>query len=104
MKKVLTSLTMLSVCSLSLYAVQADGANYCADKEFSKPIKYVAIKDTKVYSDAYDDAGYEKVKKGAVYNVYSIGKECSGSSKTVFMNGDNVGFTGLKMSDFQKSK
>jgi hypothetical protein len=35
--------------------------------------------------------------------VYAIGKNCN-DPKTVFMNTDDVGFTGAKMSDFKKLK
>ena len=99
MKKFLVGFAMLSVSSLALFAVQADGANYCPEEEYTKPVKFEAIRDTNSYGDAHEDAIYEKVKKGTVFNVYSIGKNCY-DPKTAFMNADEEGFTGLKMNDF----
>lgn len=111
MKKVFMALCAVSVCSLSVFAdVQADGANFCAKDEFSTPVRYVAIKDTNSYGDALADGYIEqaiwkghKIKKGTVVKVYAIGKNCN-DPKTVFMNTDDVGFTGVKMNDFKKLK
>jgi|GEM_PF-6530075 len=87
---------------------QADGASFCADQNFDKPMKYVAIKDANTYFDSYAE-GYtenaklkgKKVKKGLEVKVYAIGKNCN-AGKTIFMNTDDIGFTGVKASDFKK--
>lgn len=101
---------MMLLCTIGVYpsstfAVQADGANFCSDKDFTNPVSYVALKDAQIYSDAYTDAVWKghKIKKGTVVNVYAIGKNCY-SPKTVFMNTDDIGFSGVKMSDFKKVK
>ena len=101
MKKFLVGFAMLSISSLSLLAVQADGANYCPEEEYTKPVKFEAIRDTNSYGDAHEDAIYKKVKKGEVFNVYSIGKNCN-NPEAVFMNADEESFSGLKMNDFIK--
>lgn len=111
MKKIFMALCIVSLYSMSVYAdVQADGANFCAEDEFSTPVLYMAIKDANSYGDALADGYIEqavwkghKVKKGTVVKVYAIGKNCN-DPKTVFMNTDDVGFTGVKMSDFKKVK
>lgn len=104
-RKILLGLCMYP---LSMFAVQADGANFCSDQEFTKPVSYVAIKDAKTYTDALVDGYIEQaqwkghtIKKGTVVKVYAIGKNCN-MPKTVFMNTDDVSFTGVKMSDFKK--
>lgn len=109
-KKMSTLICAVSICSLSAYAVQADGANFCADDEFSNPVSYVAIRDANTYGDALVDGYIEqakikghKIKKGATVKVYAIGKNCN-DPKTVFMNTDDIGFTGVKMNDFKKVK
>jgi hypothetical protein len=112
MKKILTvgaSLLVLG-CSSLMASPKADGFSFCPEQEFGKPVKYIAVKDANVYFDAYPDdiveqaksrGGVKKIKKGATVDVYAIGKNCSGG-KTVFMNADGVGFTGVKASDFKK--
>lgn len=99
MKKFLVGFAILSISSLSLLAVQADGANYCLEEEYTNPVKFEAIRDSNIYGDAYEDSKYKKVKKGEVFNVYSIGKNCN-NQEAVFMNADKESFTGLKMNDF----
>lgn len=89
---------------------QADGYSFCSDDDLKSPARYVALKDAATYSDSFAD-GYidgakikgKKIKKGTVVNVYAIGKNCNGG-KTIFMNIDNVGFTGVKLSDFKKAQ
>jgi len=110
MRKVLMSIVAIGMCSFSGYAVQADGANFCSEQDFETPVKYVAIRDANTYTDALAEGYVEqavwkghKVKKGTIVKVYAIGKNCN-DSKTVFMNTDDVGFTGVKMSDFKKVK
>lgn len=111
MKKVFMALCVVGLSSLSVFAdVQADGANFCPKEEFSTPIRYVALKDTNSYGDALADGYIEqaiwkghKIKKGTVVKVYAIGNNCN-EPKTLFMNTDDIGFTGVKMSDFKKVK
>ena len=104
------SIVAIGICSISAFAVQADGANFCSEQDFTIPIKYVAIKDANTYTDALSEGYVEqavwkghKIKKGMTVKVYTIGKNCN-DPKTVFMNTDDVGFTGVKMSDFKKVK
>ncbi|MDD5210982.1 MAG: hypothetical protein PHV62_01075 [Sulfuricurvum sp.] len=108
MKKIFIALFVASVCSLSLYAdVKADGYSFCSNDEVTEPISYMAIRDAKTYWDALSDGFYKKghtIKKGTVVKVYAIGKNCDNDPKTVFMNTDDVGFTGVKMNDFKKAK
>lgn len=111
MKKIFMTFGMTSLFVLSLHAdVQADGASFCSDKDFENPMSYIAIRDANVYRDALVD-GYieqakikgQKIKQGTSVKVYAIGKNCN-DPKTVFMNTDNVGFTGVKLNDFKKVK
>jgi hypothetical protein len=97
-------------CASLFASPKADGFSFCAEQEFSKPVKYVAVKDANIYFDAYPDdiveqaksrGGVKKIKKGATVDVYAVGKNCNGG-KTIFMNTDGVGFTGVKANDFKK--
>lgn len=109
-RKIVTLLLGMSLYPLSALAVQADGANFCSDKDFANPVNYVALRDAKTYTDALAEGYIEqavwkgnKIKKGTVVKVYAIGKNCN-TPKTVFMNTDDIGFTGVKMSDFKQVK
>ena len=97
-----------SVYSLSVFAdVKADGYSFCSNDEVREPISYMAIRDAKTYWDAISNGFYKKghtIKKGTIVKVYAIGKNCDNDPKTVFMNTDDVGFIGVKMSDFKKLK
>lgn len=95
-------------CSNMYASPQADGAGFCADQNFDKPMKYVAIKDANTYFDVYAESYIEnaklkgkKIKKGTTVDVYAVGKNCNGG-KTIFMNTDGIGFTGVKANDFKK--
>ncbi len=55
MKKIFMALSLASLCFVSIYFVsiyadvQADGANFCADNEFTNPVSYIAIRDANTY-------------------------------------------------------
>ncbi|MCX7092023.1 MAG: hypothetical protein NTY50_01040 [Methylobacter sp.] len=111
MKTMLFVLFVARLCSLSVHAdVQADGASFCADNSFTDPVSYVAIRNTHTYGDVLADEYIEQarwkgheIKKGTVVKVYAIGRNCN-DPKMEFMNTDNIGFTGVKSSDFKKVK
>lgn len=108
LKKMIIALLVTSMYFISAHAdVKADGYSFCSDDEVTEPISYIAIRDAKTYWDALTDGYYKKghiIKKGTVVQVYAIGKNCDNDPKTVFMNTDDIGFTGVKMSDFKKVK
>jgi hypothetical protein len=109
MKKITFGISTLFIALYAFASPKADGYSFCADTELNPPAKYVAIKDATTYFDAFADGYIEgakikgkKIKKGTIVKAYSIGKNCSGEGKTIFMNIDDVSFTGVKFSDFKK--
>lgn len=111
MKKLGLFVGVMSMVSANLFAVQADGANFCSDQDFSKPVKYIALKDANLYGDTFADGYIEnakikgkKIKKGSEVKVRSIGKNCNGGSVLFMDIADDIGFTGVKASDFKNAE
>ncbi|HOI83865.1 MAG TPA: hypothetical protein PKW30_06110 [Campylobacterales bacterium] len=107
MKKLSTTVLALLCfgCTGVVASPKADGFAFCSEQEFEKPIRSIAVKDSPTYFDACEECksrgGVKKIKKGAVVNVYAAGRNCNGG-KTIFLNIDDIGFTGVKASDFKK--
>lgn len=108
MKKIAISIVLIGIFSMSIFAdIKADGYSFCSNDEVTEPLNYIAIRDAKTYWDALSDGYFKKghiIKKGTVVKVYAIGKNCDNDPKIVFMNTDDIGFTGVKMNDFKKVK